>query len=63
MITLIGPARIYVGQHWAGDVITAYLLGSIWLAFSVLIYRWGRPRFLVNQPVAEETPVSAKPSS
>ena len=63
MIALIGPSRIYVGQHWASDVIAAYLLGSIWLAFSVLIYRWGKPRFFVNQPVAKETPVSAKPSS
>ena len=63
MITLIGPSRIYVGQHWASDVIAAYLLGSVWLALSVVIYRRGKLRFFVNQPVAKETPVSAKPSS
>jgi membrane-associated phospholipid phosphatase len=58
MVALIGPSRIYEGQHWASDVIGAYLLGSVWLALSILIYRWGKPRFFVNQPVAKETPVS-----
>ena len=63
MIALIGPSRIYVGQHWASDVIAAYLLGSVWLALSVVIYRWGKPRFFANQPVAKETPASGQPSS
>lgn len=58
MVVLIGPSRIYEGQHWASDVIGAYLLGSVWLALTILIYRWGKPRFFVNQPVAKETPVS-----
>ena len=62
MIALIGPSRIYVGQHWASDVIAAYLLGSVWLALSVVIYRWGKPRFFVDQPVAKETPASGQPS-
>ena len=57
MVALIGPSRIYEGQHWASDVVGAYLLGSVWLALSVLIYRWGKPRFFVDQPVAKETPV------
>lgn len=58
LIALIGPARIYAGQHWASDVIAAYLLGSVWLALSILIYRWGKPRFFANQLMAKETPVS-----
>jgi membrane-associated phospholipid phosphatase len=57
MVVLIGPSRIYEGQHWASDVVGAYLLGSVWLALSILIYRWGKPRFFVNQPIAKETPV------
>jgi len=58
MVALIGISRIYEGQHWASDVLAAYLLGSIWLSLSILIYRWGKPRFFVNQPVAKETNAS-----
>ena len=56
MVALIGLSRIYEGQHWASDVLAAYLLGSVWLSLSILIYRWGKPRYFVNQPVAKETP-------
>ena len=56
MVALIGVSRIYEGQHWASDVLAAYLLGSVWLSLTILIYRWGKPRFFVNQPVAKETP-------
>jgi membrane-associated phospholipid phosphatase len=61
MIALVGPSRIYLGQHWASDVLGAYLLGSVWLSLSVLVYRWGKPRFFVNQPVAKEAPVEGRP--
>ena len=56
MVSLIGVSRIYVGQHWASDVMAAYLLGSLWLTLTVLAYRWGKTRFFVHQPVAKETP-------
>jgi membrane-associated phospholipid phosphatase len=56
MVALIGLSRIYEGQHWASDVLAAYLLGSVWLTLSILVYRWGKPRFFVDQPVAKETP-------
>ncbi len=58
MIALIGPSRIYLGQHWASDVVAAYLLGSVWLALSVQVYRWGKLRYFVNQPAAKERPAS-----
>jgi undecaprenyl-diphosphatase len=58
LIVLIGPSRIYEGQHWASDVIAAYLLGSMWLGASIVVYRWGKPRFFVDQPVAKETPAA-----
>ena len=54
MVALIGVSRIYEGAHWASDVIAAYLLGSVWLGLSILLYRWGKPRFFVNQPIANE---------
>ncbi len=58
MVALIGLSRIYEGQHWASDVLAAYLLGSVWLGLSVYIYRWGKPRFFVRQPMAKEAPAS-----
>ena len=42
LVGMIGPSRIYAGQHWASDVVAAYLLGSVWLALSVLVHRWGQ---------------------
>lgn len=50
----MGVSRIYQGHHWFSDVMGAYLLGSLWLAFSIRVYRWGKPRFFVHQPVAPE---------
>lgn len=55
-IALIGLSRIFVGDHWASDVVGAYLLGSLWLVLCVHIYRWGKTRFFVRQPLAPEGP-------
>jgi undecaprenyl-diphosphatase len=51
-ILLIGISRIYLGEHWASDVLGAYLLGSLTLVASIQFYRWGKTRFFVHQPVA-----------
>jgi undecaprenyl-diphosphatase len=55
LVFSIGFSRIYLGAHWASDVIAAYLLSSVWLTLTVRFYRWGKPRFFVHQPVAKET--------
>jgi undecaprenyl-diphosphatase len=52
LIVLIGASRIYLGQHWASDVLGAYLLGTLTLVVTIQFYRWGKTRFFVNQPVA-----------
>jgi membrane-associated phospholipid phosphatase len=41
MIILVGISRIYLGEHWASDVLGAYLLGSLCLLAMIQIYRWG----------------------
>ena len=53
-ILLVGVSRIYLGQHWASDVLGAYLLGSLILVGIIQFYRWGKQRFFVHQPVASD---------
>ncbi|MDQ2903513.1 MAG: phosphatase PAP2 family protein [Chloroflexota bacterium] len=38
-IATIGPTRIYMGEHWATDVLGGYLLGGSWLSLTFLLYR------------------------
>jgi undecaprenyl-diphosphatase len=38
LIVLVGASRIYLGQHWASDVLGAYLLGSLTLEAYIQIY-------------------------
>jgi membrane-associated phospholipid phosphatase len=52
LVLLMGLSRIYQGQHWFSDVCGAYLFGSLWLIGTIRLYRWGKPRFFVRQPVA-----------
>jgi undecaprenyl-diphosphatase len=52
LVLLIGVSRIYEGEHWASDVVGAYLLGSLTLVAIIQFYRWGKTRFFVRQPVA-----------
>jgi undecaprenyl-diphosphatase len=42
LVALVGPSRIYLGNHWASDVLVGYLLGSLVLAAAVQIYLQGR---------------------
>lgn len=52
LVALIGVSRIELGQHWASDVLGAYLLGSLTLIIIIQFYRWGKTRFFVHQPEA-----------
>jgi undecaprenyl-diphosphatase len=38
LIVLIGPSRVYLGAHWASDVIGSYVIGVLWLLMIILPY-------------------------
>jgi undecaprenyl-diphosphatase len=56
LVILIGASRIYLGEHWASDVLGSYLLGSLTLVAIIQIYLWGKTRFFVHQPVDAAKP-------
>jgi len=56
LIVLVGISRIYLGEHWASDVLGSYLLGSLTLVVMIQFYLWGKTRFFVHQPVAAAEP-------
>ena len=44
LILLIGPSRVYLGAHWASDVLGSYIIGAIWLFILILAYQWVKRR-------------------
>jgi len=40
LIILIGPSRVFLGAHWASDVVGSYVLGALWLFILILAHQW-----------------------
>lgn len=50
LMVLIGLSRIYLGEHWASDVLGSYMLGGLLLTAVLQAYFWGRRRFFIHKP-------------
>jgi membrane-associated phospholipid phosphatase len=44
LVLLMGPSRIYMGEHWPTDVLGAYCLGGLWVAGTMEVLLALRPR-------------------
>ncbi|HVB24456.1 MAG TPA: phosphatase PAP2 family protein [Ktedonobacteraceae bacterium] len=50
-VVLIGPSRIYLGDHWATDVLGAYLIAIALLSISLFIYLKLKERGVLSSPL------------
>lgn len=46
LIALVGPSRVYLGQHWATDTLASYFLGTAILLVLLVLYRAAKARQL-----------------
>ena len=40
LIVASGLSRVYVGEHWATDILGGWLFGAGWLFILIAVYRW-----------------------
>jgi undecaprenyl-diphosphatase len=62
---LVGMTRVYLGVHWASDVIAGWCLGAAWATACWLFERWARARLGKpgGPPLDDQPPEAARSAS
>jgi undecaprenyl-diphosphatase len=50
LIVLVGPSRVYLGQHWPSDVLAGYLLGAGLVLMIIAVSEWRRVSATIGTP-------------
>lgn len=48
LVLLVGPSRVYLGEHWPTDVLGGYLLGGLCLAPLIAGYLWAKTHLTIS---------------
>lgn len=59
-VVLVGPSRIYLGDHWASDVLGGYLFGGLLLGISLWIYIRLKARGILTRPIRHKSLFSSR---